>query len=1264
MKKIQQTIASILNVKPGEEKPTRLLFLNSFFIGASSIYMGTAAYTLFLTDFPVTFLPYVYIISALVNTAIGYVYSRLESRLSFPALLSVIIVFLILIIALIYIGMLMISSKWTSMALIIAYNVATVLAGLVFWGLAGRMLDVRQGKRLYGVIGSGAVLAAIIGGFSVPYLLQWFPTPHLLLPSSIAMICCLGVLIRITGAFNEKLSIPEQPEKKEKKRQSAWSLAADPYLVLIFSVAAFSLFGYYLVDYIFYDQVESRFVDEKKLAGFLGMFYALFRVFGLFNNAFLYSRLINRFGIGLGILAVPATVAVGFLAASLSGILSDMTMAFFWIIVATKLFDEVFRVSIEEPSIRILYQPIPAHQRLTGQAVVETMVEPVAGALAGIMLAVFTSYLSFGFAQLTTVLAIVTAGWIVLAVLLRRKYTVVLGHALRKRVHIDVDALLQGGETRTILQERLKSKIPGEVIYSFAMLEEVEQNALKTYMKHLLVHSSPQVRKHVLQRIEEQAFADAQDPVSALLERETVSDVKGAALQTLCAAAGAEMFEKVAPYLDDPEREVRKGAMVGLLRHSGIEGLLSAGNILNSLIDSKEAEDRLLASEVLGGVGSPNFYRPLLKLLQDEDSQVQRSAILSAGKLKNPKLLPQLVEKFSVPSMRSLAVSSIVAFGESILPALENILDRERQPSEVRVRLIRILGRIGGEKAIGMLKSRIDFEDEDIRNHVLKALIMAGYQAEAKDVPAMRERIRAEAEDAAWALSALLDMGEHEDVRQLVLALKEEFNKNRDRIFRLMAMIYPASLILDAQTNLFSNYPEKRAYSLEVIDNLIDAELKASVFPLIDDMDYGQRLFRLNVQFPQKRTGPHERLKEILIRTEHSTSSWTKACALFCIGKIATMEFFDSVVASLSNPDPTVRETAVWALGCLNPDDLGERLKHVTRDKSPRVARFARFVINSVGFASIPMSRGYLTRSGRYTVELFKSVLEDEGERRARRCRAANILSRFKGPPAKEALLGALSISDKTVRTAVLDALVNMNADGIEERRREDLIRLLRVEIKDAKRIVRSIAVFVRESHSDRLIHALNSEINRNRRRILSILALLNGPGASLTAIFYWYIHQDNQDIPQDVADNLNALMAHIKDDDLKRSAKTLFNYRDFKNIKDVSAIRSLHTQDNVRQHLMDIAFGSSVFTLSWSRICALEMIVRLDLQDCTPQVADALDDPDEIVRATSAWALFKLSPERYSLCASKLKGDRSPLVSKTADQLHRSAVDMEKGTF
>jgi len=92
-----------------------------------------------------------------------------------------------------------------------------------------------------------------------------------------------------------------------------------------------------------------------------------------------------------------------------------------------------------------------------------------------------------------------------------------------------------------------------------------------------------------------------------------------------------------------------------------------------------------------------------------------------------------------------------------------------------------------------------------------------------------------------------------------------------------------------------------------------------------------------------------------------------------------------------------------------------------------------------------------------------------------------------------------------------------------------------------------------------------------------------------------------------------------------------------------------------IEHELRQIAFESPVFSLSWSRICAIEMIVRLSLISLVPWIIKKLGDKDDVMRATCAWALFRLDYEEYEKHAPKLINDVSFLVSKTAKQLRKS---------
>jgi len=1288
---LKNTLTALFNIRPGEEKTAALLLLHSFFIGITVIFTETAAYTLFITKFRIENLPLAYIASACVIVMIGYIYSKTERYVSCSTLFVLTLSFLFVCIICAYISALMIKSGAVAIGMIICFNIISVLGELEFWGLAGRLLTVRQGKRLYGLIGSGESAAGIIGGFSVPFLLEKIGgTEHLLAVSAIGMLFCIAILFFITREFEKQLSAPDEEKKEEKEKSALLEFFKDPYLRLVIALASCSMFGYYFSDYVFYNQVDT--MPAEKVAGFLGIFFAALRIGSLISNIFISGRLITRYGLKIGLLFFPLMIAAGLVSTAFSHFVSGPGMIFFGLIVSTKFIDEVCRHTLERPSIRILYQPLPQGIQLRAQTVLETMVEPVSAAAAGAVLLMLTSSLPeqfrFKAVHIVYLMFFILAIWMLAAFRVRRKYADVFADAIRRR-RLDGSAIsLNDKSTLRVLKKGLESPEPGKVIYCLNMLEDIEDESLETSMIRLLDHAEPSVRIHVFRRIGTLGMSNALHNVIRRLDKEKGHpEVMGAALQTLCAISETEAFRRVVPYLSSENTELRKGAMIGLLKNTGLEGFMEVGADLKSLLSSHDPSDRKLAALVLGEVGISSFYSPLIKLLSDEDMDVRRAAIMASASLKNPKLLPFLLNNISVPQVRQAAVSAIIMFGDGILGELEKAFDKEGQTRSVRTRIIRIVGRVGGEKAIAFLKNKTEAADEDTRNHILYALVLCRYQASSKEFQMIQIRIRKEAADAAWTLSAMLDIGDYEHADDLIKALKSELLKIRSRIFLLLAMIYPSDEIMSARTKLASSSKATRDTAVEVLANTVRSQyIKDIVFPLMEDFTVAEQYSRLIPEFPQKLSNPHERIKEVVGRSQQLTSSWTRACALFTIGKIGTREFYDTVVSALADPDPTVRETAVWALGALNPDDLADKLMLVVRkdkDKNPRVAEFARFIINSVAFATVPMGKGYLTRSGRYTLELFKNILMDEKERRARRCRAANILSRFnQSPDARTALLEGLKVADKTVRTSVLDALIK-GKFSIKGSAQDMLLGLLWEEIEDTLSITRCIMDFLLEKHSGRLTDSLNQEIAAHRKRALSVLTLMNDDRTSFDTIFYWYIYQKDKAIPKEIRAKLEKSVSVLQED--KRSR--VFAFFQPLNLERLRLMAKPQPRGKIISHLKKIAFGlrekadssesrnfaraevspdmkqspddskktkvSSLFSLSWSRICALEMIAKLDCYDCVSAVTELLNSSeDDIVRATAVWVLYQLDRGAYEKHGRKLKNDRSELVSRTVAQL------------
>ena len=124
------------------------------------------------------------------------------------------------------------------------------------------------------------------------------------------------------------------------------------------------------------------------------------------------------------------------------------------------------------------------------------------------------------------------------------------------------------------------------------MLEEIEHNSLDSFLIDLLNHPSPEVRADVLHKIERLHITAALDAVTQRLALEESPLVLGDTIRTSASLSGAERIDQFLPYIEDKDKNIKKGVMVGLLRSGGIQGVLSAGAELLKMVASKKPEER------------------------------------------------------------------------------------------------------------------------------------------------------------------------------------------------------------------------------------------------------------------------------------------------------------------------------------------------------------------------------------------------------------------------------------------------------------------------------------------------------------------------------------------------------------------------------------------------------------------------------------------------------------------------------------------------
>ena len=932
---LRRSLFALADVRPDEDRLVALLLTHSVFLGIPRVLTATAAMALFLEQTDATRLPWVYVAAALAIPATGFVRLRLAGRLPFRSLLVVDLVFVLALL----LGF-RLALAWEpavrpiSLILPVWVEVEWVVLNLQFWGLAGHLLNVRQGKRLFGLIGAGELIAASAVGLTVPSIVSLVGTSNLLLLSAAASAASL-VLVRRLGRDG---SLPERVAADEvaEQRRPVSALLRDRYLGLVLALVGVSYLGYYFIDNAFYGLAERRYPDADHLAAFLGIFWAAVAGITLLARALLSGRLLLRYGILGGLLALPVVLGAGSGLVTVAGAVGGGTLVVFGLLATTKLLDQALRDSVDKNALLLLYQPLPATRRVQAQTTVEGIVGPVAGGLAGLLLLAVGAWLQLE----PTLLASLTFGlvvvWIVVAMLIRSEYADALRQALASRRLGGASLAHRDASAMAVLEHGLESPHPGEVLYCLDVLEEMQYPGFGGALERILGHPEASVRRDVLLRIERLAAGSMLGPVRNRVFSEDDPEVRGTALRTLAALGEDDELERLFDALEDPEEAVRRGALVGLLRHGGIEGILSAGERLVTATRAPEAEQRLFAARVIGEVGVSSFHRPLQGLLKDPDHTVRRAALAAAARLRNARLWPLVIEGLDEPGVRSAAATAVLAGGAEVVPLLEDAFDAAARRAErpAQRRLARLLGQSPGDRAAEFLWRCTGTSDLDVRLALLSSLVSRGFRASPGQRPVAEERIAEEIDAATGFLAAAADLRGNEGSDLLVASLDQAVGQVRERVFCLLSFLHQTDAVQRARANLHGGSPARRAQAVELVDSLLSPALTSLVVPLIEDGADTDRLARLRTRFSHPALGVEARLRAL---TEDGASAWLRACALHAAG-ISGAGLHDSARACTSDADALVRETAAWTLARLQ---RGSPAAPGGTDVEDLVARFA-----------------------------------------------------------------------------------------------------------------------------------------------------------------------------------------------------------------------------------------------------------------------------------------------------------------------------------
>jgi AAA family ATP:ADP antiporter len=930
----------LFDIRENEGQKSFLMFGYIFLIIASLMIVKPVRNSLFLVEFGVAKLPYVFILTALFAALLAWFYSRFTKTARFN---YTIVITLLISIASLFLFWFLFRIGYRGGWLLYAFYIWVGIFGLItsaqFWLLSSFVFDAREAKRLFGFIGAGAITGGIVGGYLTNYLAPRLRTENLI-------FFCIGFLVICIALFWliwNKSARAGYRDRTHRERISSGALSSDNpvkllvnsrHLAYLAGLIGISVVVANFVDYQFSAAASRWITDTDRLTAFFGFWMSTLNFMSLGVQLVLTGKVMKNLGVAASLFFLPLGILLGAVATLIHPGLGSAILI--------KVSDGSFKHSINKAGMELLALPTPVEVKKKIKAFIDVSVDNFATGLAGALLIFFTVVLGFSGPQISFVIIALIALWIYLILRVRGEYINAFRTMIEKRsIDFNIQSLnLEDASVLGSLVRVLEGDNERQILYVLQLIENVQNQKLIPHLKKLITNPSNEVKARVMDMALRYDELDLTSEANELISSDD-EFVRIEAIRYLCKRSD-NMVETLNRYQNHNDYRIRSGAMMCAARawkeeRQVREVLDLKGLLVDALRDDELPTDEMEryfvmanAARVIGLAGDPELYPQLDALLHSDSQEVVRAAVISAGQTRSGEFISTLIGLLNTPGISGDARHSLAEYGEEIVDTLDEQMEDPETSIYIRRRIPRVLSEVGSQSAADILLKNLDHKDLFVRYEVLKGLnkLKSNFPHIKTDKSLIEKRILYETrqyyrystiltgQKRSQSLSGTNNQSEigpdKRDAagRLLLNALRERLVDNLERIFRLLGLRYIPDDMYNAYYRVTSKNHRLRAAAIEFLDNVLKTELKRVIVPIIesnrdDDLtNKGRELYGFDIPGQDKRV-------DLLLAGD---DNWLKACTLYFIAEMNHRDHLKAVLPLVDDPDPVVCETSKYYL--------------------------------------------------------------------------------------------------------------------------------------------------------------------------------------------------------------------------------------------------------------------------------------------------------------------------------------------------------------
>ena len=853
-------VRRFFDVRSGEGLPVLLSFLYVACVVAAYLLAKPIRNSLFLKEYGPYALTYVYAAVPIALWAFISIYTRLAARIGMRNVAIGTLVFFSLNVVAFWYAFRFAPSEWLPGVFYVWVNCFGVIAPVQAWGFANSLFDVRQARRLFGLIGAGASFGAIAGGLLARLLVEPVGGAANLLLALAALIFMSAVIV-LVAARRLTSRGPSRPRTRSRSphalSEAVRQIRATPYLrllaTLVFLVAIVTQWTNFQLSLVATDRFGK---DADKLVAFFGTFNFILGAVGFLLQLFLTGPLLRRFGVSLAVLLLPFFLGYG----------SALTLLFpgFWAVLFTNAADQGLRFSVDKAAYELLYLPIAPAQRQAVKNAIDIVGNRIADAAGGVMLGLATR----GFIMLpglglhlsgtATVTLVLSIAWIFIAWRIRRAYVRAIGDSIHRH-RLDSEQSTRPVLDRSVseaIAAKLSSPSADDIRYALDVLAMQPLPSALSHVRGLLTHKDEEIRRR--------------------------------AIAALAAAGDHASSAGVRPLLKDPSPSVRTEALLYMSRRGDFDPLQT----IEQLGDFEGFSIRASMAAFLGSPGrahNPEAAQALLKAMamsSDPRDRIEASKVLAMIPEPPLDLLAALIGDADADVWRQ-ALDASETIGNDAVEILARRLADKSVSVEVRREIPPTLMRIGTESAERALISALMDSDSAVRHRVIAALNKLKQQRRPGPLDSDMLELLLAAEIAghyrSYQLLGALRASEGSN-GAVIAALQASMEQELERIFRLIALLSPDDSLHDAYVGVRSSNKLVRANALEYLEHILKPELRQVLLPVIDSqVEEAERVRLANVLVGAPVATPEQALGTLLA----SEDPWLRSRAEYAWQRLA-----------------------------------------------------------------------------------------------------------------------------------------------------------------------------------------------------------------------------------------------------------------------------------------------------------------------------------------------------------------------------------------